>query len=232
MPIPDGFYTVPTIGRFGAWRANGRHAGLDQYAPEGTASGLEQAATILAKGSNLDPTSGFGHWVRYVHDDGHTITEAHFMAPSPLERGRRYEADTLVGRTGDTGNAGRVGPHVHVEVRHPDGHLIDPAIYLARFAYAGTPEPTREKRYPMFSIVPQTDGRIMLQSLVTGNETHVRAVHHVALLQRFRDNDSNDTMLPAEVALCRQYVAAIAPDKGAAVSAESIIDELAERLRE
>lgn len=133
MPVPAGFYTVPDMGKFGAPRpvTGRRHAGLDQYAPEGTASGLEQAATILAKGSNLDPAVGFGHWVRYRHDDGHELLEAHLLAPSPLIVGRRYPADTLVGRVGDTGNAVRVGPHVHVEVRTPRGLLTDPARYLA-----------------------------------------------------------------------------------------------------
>lgn len=133
MPVPAGFYTVPAMGKFGAPRpATGRrHAGLDQYAPEGTATGLEQRATILAKGSNLDEATGYGHWIRYRHDDGHELLEAHLMAPSPLQIGRTYAEDTLIGRVGDTGNAVRVGPHVHLEVRTPKGLLTDPARYLA-----------------------------------------------------------------------------------------------------
>lgn len=151
MPVPAGFYTVPPMGQFGAPRpATGRrHAGLDQYAPEGTASGLEQAATILAKGSNLDPLTGFGHWIRYRHDDGYELLEAHLLAPSPLQVGRRYVADTLVGRVGDTGNAIRVGPHVHVEVRTPKGLLTDPARYLASIQpVEPTPEEPEDEMKP------------------------------------------------------------------------------------
>jgi hypothetical protein len=147
MPVPAGFYTVPPMGQFGAPRpvTGRRHAGLDQYAPEGTASGLEQAATILDKGSNLDPATGYGHWIRYLHDDGHELLEAHLLAPSPLQVGRRYAADTLVGRVGDTGNAIRVGPHVHVEVRTPRGTLIDPARYLASIQPVETPDLEEEE---------------------------------------------------------------------------------------
>jgi len=158
MPIPDGFYTVPEIGKFGAPRVNERrHNGLDQYAPEGTASGLEQAATILRKGSNLDQSLGFGHWVVYRHDDGHELLEAHLMAPSPLQVGRRYEADTMVGRCGDTGNAVRVGPHVHLEVRTPNGLLTDPARYLARIrAVEESIDPTQEEEMKPFMIHTRT----------------------------------------------------------------------------
>lgn len=166
MPVPDGFYTVPAMGRFGAPRpaSGSRHRGLDQYAPEGTASGLEQAATILAKGSNLDPRRGYGHWVRYRHDDGHELLEAHLMAPSPLVVGRRYEADTLVGRVGDTGNAVRVGPHVHVEVRKPNGLLVDPARYLATLQPADVPPdpPTLTEKDTDMRIIRVPGGSIAL----------------------------------------------------------------------
>lgn len=155
MPVPEGFYTVPDMGKFGAPRpATGRrHAGLDQYAPEGTASRLEQAATILAKGSNLDPSVGFGHWVRYRHDDGHELLEAHLLAPSPLVVGRIYPADTLVGRVGDTGNAVRVGPQVHLEVRTPTGLLTDPARYLSKIQpVKPAPDDQEEEVAPPFMI--------------------------------------------------------------------------------
>jgi len=132
MPIPEGFYTVPPMAQFGAPRLAGRrHQGLDQYAPEGTASGLEMAATVIEKGYAPDRDLGFGHWVRYRHDDGHVLLEAHLMAASPLVEGRRYDVDTMIGRCGDTGNAIRVGPHVHLEVRNPKGLLVDPTRYLA-----------------------------------------------------------------------------------------------------
>lgn len=132
MPVRPGLYTVPAIGRFGAWRVHGRHRGVDQYAPQGTEIVLAAEAIVLSKGNGPDEDLGFGHWVRYRHShDGHIVLEAHMTGPSPLAVGGRYPAGRLVGRVGRSGNAVRVGPHDHVEVRRPSGMLIDPELYLA-----------------------------------------------------------------------------------------------------
>ncbi len=153
-----------------------------------------------------------GSWTRYTHGSPHGFPRPHTVREGELVRML-------------SGNSGRsTGPHLHAFDVDAQG--------IRRPPFTTGPRPIRKRR-PVFSIVPQTDGRIMLQSLVTGRETHIRQEHHVGLLQRFRDNDDSDKMLPAEVALCRGYVAAIAPVEGKPVkgpSAEEIIDELAERL--
>lgn len=130
MPVPEGLYTVPAIGRFGAWRVHGRHRGVDQYARAGTVIRAAADGVVTSIGYNPDTINGFGHWIRYRHDDGHTILEAHMLSRPAISVGQRFTRGKLLGRVGATGNAWAVGAHSHVEIRRPSGTLIDPTPYL------------------------------------------------------------------------------------------------------
>lgn len=172
MPIPEGQYTVPPIGEYEAWRASGPHKGVDQYGPEGTESLLEADAQILRVSFNPDSTSGFGHSVayRHVHDDA-TVIEAHFKSKPKVVAGETYPAGTVVGLRGDTGNAVRVGPHVHVEVRNSRGQLIDPTPYFAnlRLQFADAPSNPEED---------DMQGGLWLKSTRTGDWYEILELSH------------------------------------------------------
>ncbi|MBM7503314.1 hypothetical protein ACFPER_07525 [Agromyces aurantiacus] len=83
----------------------------------------------------------------------------------------------------------------------------------------------KEKEYPMFSIIPLVNQGIWAQSTVTGRRTHIGTPYHLRLLQRMRDNDGSDAMLPAELDIVRGYLEAIGPDTLDAISANELIEE-------
>jgi hypothetical protein len=114
---------------FGAARQIGAHQGNDVFAPFG-APVLAVADGVVEKVGTL-PISGNRLWLRTA--DGDEFFYAHLSAFSPAAvNGRRVEAGTVLGFTGNTGDAEPTPPHVHFEI-HPDGgDAIDPhAILLA-----------------------------------------------------------------------------------------------------
>ncbi|MEM9608214.1 MAG: M23 family metallopeptidase [Actinomycetota bacterium] len=68
----------------------------------------------------------------YVHlnndtpgtDDG--ANERELIAPLEIEVGARVEAGDVVGYNGDSGNAETTPPHLHFEIRRPDGTRLNP----------------------------------------------------------------------------------------------------------
>lgn len=74
-----------------------------------------------------------GWTTRYIHlnDDvpGTDLAAAPCVAPG-IEVGRWIPAGTLLGWIGDTGNAEDTTPHLHFEIRNPDGLAVEPFFSL------------------------------------------------------------------------------------------------------
>ena len=128
-------YAFPVYGKasvaddFGAARQIGAHQGNDVFAPFG-APVLAVADGVVEKVGTL-PISGNRLWLRTPAGD--EFFYAHLSAFSPdAVNGRRVKAGTVLGFTGNTGDAEPTPPHVHFEI-HPGGKdAIDPhAILLA-----------------------------------------------------------------------------------------------------
>jgi Peptidase family M23 len=129
-------YAFPVYGHasvaddFGAARADtGAHQGNDVFAHFG-APVLAVGDGVVEKVGTL-PISGNRLWLRTAAGD--TFFYAHLSAFSPdAVDGRRVKAGTVLGFTGNTGDAEPTPPHVHFEI-HPGGKdAIDPhAILLA-----------------------------------------------------------------------------------------------------
>jgi murein DD-endopeptidase MepM/ murein hydrolase activator NlpD len=114
---------------FGAARQIGAHQGNDVFARFG-APVLAVADGFVEKVGTL-PISGNRLWLRTAAGD--EFFYAHLSAFSPdAVNGRRVKAGTVLGFTGNTGDAEPTPPHVHFEI-HPGGKdAIDPhAILLA-----------------------------------------------------------------------------------------------------
>ena len=128
-------YAFPVYGKasvaddFGAARQIGAHQGNDVFAPFG-APVLAVADGVVEKVGTL-PISGNRLWLRT--EAGDEFFYAHLSAFSPdAVNDRRVKAGTVLGFTGNTGDAEPTPPHVHFEI-HPGGKdAIDPhAILLA-----------------------------------------------------------------------------------------------------
>ncbi len=131
-------YAFPVYGKadvaddFGAARADtGKHQGNDVFAPFGAPVLAVADGTVHRVGTL--PISGNRLWLHT--DAGDAFFYAHLSAFSPdAENGRRVKAGTVLGFTGNTGDAEPTPPHVHFEI-HPGGEqkdAIDPhAILLA-----------------------------------------------------------------------------------------------------
>jgi murein DD-endopeptidase MepM/ murein hydrolase activator NlpD len=115
---------------FGAPRADtGAHEGNDVFAEFG-APVLAVADGVVERVGTL-PISGNRLWLRTAAGDA--FFYAHLSAFSPdAVNGRKVKAGTVLGFTGNTGDAEPTPPHVHFEI-HPGGKdAIDPhAILLA-----------------------------------------------------------------------------------------------------
>ncbi len=129
-------YAFPVYGQasvaddFGAARADtGVHEGNDVFASFG-APVLAVAGGVVEKVGTL-PISGNRVWLRTAAGD--TFFYAHLSAfSSDAVNGRRVKAGTVLGFTGNTGDAEPTPPHVHFEIHPGDKDAIDPhAILLA-----------------------------------------------------------------------------------------------------
>jgi murein DD-endopeptidase MepM/ murein hydrolase activator NlpD len=112
---------------FGAARQIGSHRGNDVFAAFG-APVLAVADGTVEKVGTL-PISGNRLWLRT--GDGDAFFYAHLSAFAPdAVNGRRVRAGTVLGFTGNTGDAEPTPPHVHFEI-HPGGaDAIDPHAIL------------------------------------------------------------------------------------------------------
>lgn len=114
----QGVYTSGFGPRWGAW-----HDGIDIAAPEGTPIVAVMDGVVIDSG----PASGFGNWIRIMHNDGSISVYGH-MRVLHVTVGQYVQAGDHIA---DMGNEGwSTGSHLHFEI-HPDGgQAIDPEPWL------------------------------------------------------------------------------------------------------
>lgn len=108
---------------FGA-RWGVQHLGIDIAGPIGTPIYAVADATVIEAG----PASGFGMWVRLLHDDG-TITIYGHIDTATVSAGQRVLAGDQIATIGNRGFS--TGPHCHFEVWLNGVDKVDPLPWLA-----------------------------------------------------------------------------------------------------
>jgi murein DD-endopeptidase MepM/ murein hydrolase activator NlpD len=138
--LADGRFVFPVYGDvrvaddFGAPRQIGAHEGNDVFAAFGSPV-LAVADGTLNRVGTL-PISGNRLWLKT--DRGDSFFYAHLSAFGPeAVDGRRVRAGTLLGFTGNTGDAEPTPPHVHFEIHPNDGKAIDPHRILTAWQEHG-----------------------------------------------------------------------------------------------
>ncbi|NLU82507.1 M23 family metallopeptidase [Rhodococcus sp. HNM0569] len=111
------------------WGAH--HGGLDIAAPVGTPVLAAADGTVISAG----PASGFGQWVRVLHDDG-TVTVYGHVESYSVHEGERVNAGDEIATVGNRGQS--TGPHLHFEVHDAAGNKTDPAAWLQQRGVAVT----------------------------------------------------------------------------------------------
>lgn len=131
---------------FGAARYNREHEGVDimgeqmyplYAAVDGTVSYIVIPEASWGYAVTISDNEGYTY--HYIHmnndtpgtDDGEGGVENAY-APG-IKRGAYVEAGQLIGWMGDSGNAESAGPHLHFEMRLPDGTAFDPhpSLFMA-----------------------------------------------------------------------------------------------------
>lgn len=125
---------------FGAPRSGGRsHEGQDLMAArhtplvaaaDGTVTSLTWSNNGLS-GNSLTIADADGWRYVYIHlnndspgtDDGSNVYDRAFA--DGIARGQKVKAGEVVGYVGDSGNAESTSPHVHFELRRPDGSVAN-----------------------------------------------------------------------------------------------------------
>ncbi|MFD3707015.1 M23 family metallopeptidase [Nocardia sp. NPDC058658] len=115
----SGNYTSGFGARWGV-----QHLGIDVAGPIGTPIYAVADGTIIEAG----PASGFGMWVRVLHDDG-TVTIYGHIDTATVSQGERVMAGDQIATMGNRGFS--TGPHVHFEVWLNGTDKIDPVPWLA-----------------------------------------------------------------------------------------------------
>ncbi|MGX1805778.1 peptidoglycan DD-metalloendopeptidase family protein [Nocardia sp. NPDC055321] len=101
-----------------------QHTGVDIAAPIGTPLYAVADGTVIEAG----PASGFGMWVRLLHDDG-TVTIYGHIDTATVSQGQRVMAGDQIATIGNRGFS--TGPHCHFEVWLNGSDKIDPLPWLA-----------------------------------------------------------------------------------------------------
>lgn len=101
------------------------HNGLDIGAPMGADVKTYAAGEVIDSG----PASGFGNWIRILHDDGSMTVYGH-MRELIAHVGDHVDAGDVIAKVGSEGFS--TGPHLHFEIYPdgPDGNPVDPAPIL------------------------------------------------------------------------------------------------------
>lgn len=126
--------------RYGAYRTETRnHAGLDFGVPTGTPALSLVSGKVVDVTGNID---GYGYTVEVLGDDGYRYFYAH-NSKILAQKNQRVNAGDTIALTGNTQGSGGLstGPHLHLEVRDPNGRVADPLPHLASRDFARAPQP-------------------------------------------------------------------------------------------
>ena len=100
------------------------HAGIDIANAEGTPILSVLDGTVIDSG----PASGYGNWIRVLHDDGSMAVYGH-MSTLDVGVGERVTAGQKIAGMGNLGFS--TGTHLHFEI-HPSGNgAVDPLPWFA-----------------------------------------------------------------------------------------------------
>ncbi len=125
---------------FGAPRSGGRsHEGQDLMAPKGTLLVAAHAGTVTTVRHSSDGLSG--NMLRITDDEGWQYVYIHINNDTPgtddganrfdqafvdgMRVGQKVVPGEPVAFVGDSGNAESTGPHLHFEIRSPDGAAVN-----------------------------------------------------------------------------------------------------------
>ncbi len=106
------------------------HNGLDFGAEVGHPLSAVGHGTVTTAGYS----DGLGYHVQIALDDGTEVIYAH-MSAIGVDEGSTVEPGDSVGKLGNSGRS--TGPHLHFEVRDPDGVPIDPRPWLTERGLLG-----------------------------------------------------------------------------------------------
>lgn len=120
-PVADHFLTSPFGLRTDPITSESRfHGGVDLAVPSG--SDVYPPSNGTVKSVNYTP--GYGKQVVIQHDPLPFETRLGHLSKVLVEKGQSVDTSTVVALSGSSGRS--TGPHVHFEIRSPDG-LTDPA---------------------------------------------------------------------------------------------------------
>ena len=101
------------------------HTGVDFGHSMGEQIPSLQGGTVVQAG----PNDGYGNAVTVKLQNGDTVLYGH-MSQVNVSVGQTVGQGQTLGLVGSTGNS--TGPHVHVELRKPDGTPVDPLPWIAQ----------------------------------------------------------------------------------------------------
>ncbi|KXK60278.1 hypothetical protein AWW66_19695 [Micromonospora rosaria] len=104
-------------------------AGILGYPVRSIAAGTVTSVSYAA--------GGFGHHAVVTHADGWRSIYAHLREAPVVPAGAQVAGGQHLGAVGSTGRS--TGPHLHLEIVHPNGQRVDPESVLAGAPYAGAP---------------------------------------------------------------------------------------------
>ncbi|WP_063000443.1 M23 family metallopeptidase [Nocardia jinanensis] len=99
------------------------HYGIDFADTLGAPIKSVASGTVIEAG----PASGFGMWVRVLHDDGTTGVYGH-VNDIYVSEGQRVNAGDVIATVGNRGQS--TGPHLHLEIWDQGGNKIDPMTWM------------------------------------------------------------------------------------------------------
>jgi hypothetical protein len=180
---------------FGEYRRTHFHAGIDISSGDVTGYGVFASRSGYVSRIRISPV-GYGKILYIRHADGFTTTYAHLEKFAPAIDARAVREQRALGsypvdiacaptefpvRKGDlvglTGQTGAASPHLHFEIRDPDGNPVNP--FLAPLLRVPDTIPPSIKRIAVSPLSPDAtvDGgntpRIFRAETVRGNSVHL-----------------------------------------------------------
>lgn len=94
------------------------HQGMDLPAAVGRRVAAAEDGEVFSQGNQPE---GWGNYVAIRHSDGRIAIYAHLDSYKPMRNGTKVVQGQEIGKVGVTGNAGKKGSHLHLEIREDRG---------------------------------------------------------------------------------------------------------------